>query len=73
MPHWEYLQITQGRGFSAPISGAKPSNWDPTLDLAKLGSEGWELVSAIPLSGFHGEDWAGVTGQIIWVFKRPVQ
>jgi hypothetical protein len=70
MQKWEYLKIWQARGFSAPIRGAKPTEYDE-IDLTKLGNEGWELVSVTPESGIYGEHWAGITNALLWVFKRP--
>ena len=71
MQKWEYLTVFQSRGFSAPISGAKPTAYSPLVDLDDLGSKGWELVSVTPESSFHGDSWAGITTSLLWVFKRP--
>jgi len=46
--------------------------------LAKLGDEGWELVTVSPRASYVGgynsigsSDYAGFTDQEVWVFKRP--
>jgi hypothetical protein len=45
--------------------------------LARLGEDGWELVSISPRSSYLGgssavpADYAGFTDHEVWVFKRP--
>jgi hypothetical protein len=40
------------------------SDWDR---IQQLGQEGWELVSCCPVAAGNG-----MTYQILWTFKRPV-
>jgi hypothetical protein len=63
--------------------GVKVSDWtysedgkeigtlDLVVKLRELGDAGWELVSAVPMSGGTGGDWAGFTSHVVWMFKRP--
>lgn len=48
--------------------------WDEFLNM--LGAQGWELVTVETRSsyaGLHGEvsDYAGLTTEDMWIFKRP--
>lgn len=47
-----------------------PSPEDIDAELNALGAEGWELVSAVPLSSAVGIGLSGKTGGIIYYFKR---
>ena len=44
---------------------------DLVQKLREFGDAGWELVSAVPLSGGTGDNFAGFTSNVIWTFKRP--
>jgi hypothetical protein len=61
--------------------------WNPDIlpELPKLGKEGWELVSVVAQSSVVGGwevstmpktsialDYAGLTTERLWVFKRPL-
>jgi hypothetical protein len=64
------------------VGGVKVSDWsysedgkeigklDLVVKLRELGDAGWELVSAVPMSGGTGGDFAGFTSHVIWIFKR---
>jgi hypothetical protein len=68
MPKWEYQTIILKRelklGFSASLT-----QWSPSIDLDRLGEEGWELVSIVPIANYQG-DASGLTHQLHYVFKR---
>jgi hypothetical protein len=67
MQKWEYLRAESSRKISAFGSVAE---WEPVVDLAKLGDSGWELVSVVPVATLHGE-YHAITDQIIFYLKRP--
>ncbi len=71
MNTWEYLMLTQSRKSKGMLSGSNWESWTPDVDLARLGREGWELVSVIPMSSKDGTAYAGNTTDLQWVFKRP--
>jgi len=73
MQKWEYWSIKQSRNYKDLLAGGNPESWKPEVNLSKLGNEGWELVSAFSLSGIAGEVWSGVTNEVVWVFKRPIE
>ena len=70
MQKWEYKLITRSR---EPYSQNRPITWNLDISqlLPKLGMEGWELVSVVPRSIDTGANFAGVTTEEDWVFKRP--
>jgi len=63
---WEYTMLYTSRDgyFTNAISGV---NARFELQLAALGSVGWELVTVTPIAVGMGE-----TAATMWVFKRPV-
>lgn len=89
MQRWEYQTLLRTRGFGQDPRNPKAewmagNDWSHNVNevLAKLGDEGWELVSVTPrsryLGGYHGgnvgwstHDYAGFTNEEVWVFKRP--
>jgi hypothetical protein len=63
MQKWEYqrmvaTQTTDDREF------------DSQIDLTKIGDEGWELISVVPISNYHHLGSSGTTNQLLYVFKR---
>lgn len=67
MQRWEYMARTRHRDPGM----LKSRSWkdDVVNDLARLGNDGWELITVSPASGDLGA--AGVTTQETWIFKRP--
>lgn len=63
MQKWEYLVIDQHR---------KTTVWEPTFDIGKIGRDGWELVSVVPIASDEGEEYAGISSDLKWIFKRPL-
>ncbi len=71
---WQYCQVEVGadgmgvlRQFFTdrePVETALHNNW-PSM-LAKLGQQGWELVSVFPNEGGRGRN------PLTYVFKRPL-
>lgn len=55
-PGWQHLAMETGRSTSDPTLAGK---------INKLGRDGWELVTVVPLN----ED--GTTRNLIYYFKRP--
>lgn len=70
MSKWEYQVLNQSRKFEGALVGAKFGEWAPTIDLTRIGSDGWELVTVIPTSSHDGSAYAGNTTELQWVFKR---
>jgi hypothetical protein len=70
---WQYCQVeigTNGQGAlkqffpdREPVETALYNNWPGMI--AKLGEQGWELVSAFPNEGGRGRS------PLTYVFKRP--
>jgi hypothetical protein len=83
MTKWEYYQLrpeNQGYGWILEYKGNLLDYDPPTLDkiLVELGQEGWELVSAMPITGFLPLE--GITDDIytatvaeVYIFKRPIE
>jgi hypothetical protein len=79
MTKWEYLQFLHERdkprmsstwtGFDY-INGKKYSKEEFASYLQKLGENGWELVSAVPIA-ISSSSWIGMTSDILYTFKRP--
>lgn len=62
MDKWEYKSIKfETKGFFSTILEIEDFNFK----LNKLGNEGWELVSCIPIGGSDGQ-----TLEVTAVFKR---
>ena len=64
MTKWEYrTEVLEGQGW---IVGGKVDK--PAMDamLGRLGSQGWELVSA-----FDTNMSDGITRLVVFIFKRP--
>ncbi len=78
MTQWEYKMELRMRALGAQNVGMaavqKSSSWDIDMELKlpELGKEGWELVSVVPRSGFHGNSTGGTTTEELWIFKRPL-
>ncbi len=71
MQKWEYRTISQKRDDESFLK--QSFHWTPVIDLNQLGSEGWELVNAFSASSIVGDAWAGLTNEVVWVFKRPIE
>jgi hypothetical protein len=81
MTRWEYKSVTVARAarvagdWTIWVEDDKPLPGPVSL-LAKwrvLGEQGWEMISAIPISNHcTSTDTAGFTSQVTYVFKRPV-
>lgn len=69
MQKWEYrIYRTDDREMVKFRDGAEYS----IRELADvLGRDGWELVTAYPLTGTPGLGFVGTIGSV-WVFKRPL-
>lgn len=68
MQRWEYYTFTQTR-----THVSKPSwttDWQPKIDLPKLGEEDWELVAVVPIADYQGAA-SGLTHQLHYTFKCP--
>lgn len=72
MQKWEYKWVFRSRG-GKYNKGMDDWNVDVTAVLPRFGDEGWELVSVVPRSSYPGDQWAGITSEELWVFKRPKQ
>lgn len=70
MQKWEYQRVSASREWKGSIRGGW-SNWVDDFDLHKMGEEGWELVSAYPVSNIQAQGFAGLTTMVNYVFKRP--
>ena len=71
MQKWEYRFERATRHWRGGLKTGW-SAWEYSCIHNNLGSEGWELVSACPVSTSTGETWAGCTTMIIYAFKRPL-
>lgn len=76
MQKWEYLFIDRGRIPAKELSPNEwPWGWEDGNELGygnrlnQLGSEGWELINAIPLIR---DNSAGRTDVVRHIFKRPI-
>jgi hypothetical protein len=67
MQKWEYNRVVAYRNTRLFGMG----KWEGTPDLAAFGEEGWELISVCPVSSPGGMGLAGVTSEMVYVFKRP--
>lgn len=72
MTSWEYLTIVASREMTM-LGYPKEWNRDMQAELARLGKEGWELVSVSPRSTVGGLASAGFTSEEVWVLKRPLK
>jgi hypothetical protein len=45
--------------------------WEGDLDLAKMGLEGWELISVVSLA--NNFIYPGLTKDVFFYFKRPIE
>jgi hypothetical protein len=73
MQKWDYWTVSQTRGVVGNIGNYQFTAWDPSIDLKQAGQEGWELVSVITVNSILGDNWSGVTSEITWIFKRPIE
>lgn len=45
-----------------------------TMETVKeLGAAGWELVAVTPIASWPGEARAGLTSEVLFTFKKPIQ
>lgn len=83
MQKWEYRIFLRTRGWEE-VKGRvymKATDWNADIVpvLKEFGEEGWELVAVVPYSSVCGgapnmswsRDYAGLTTEEMWVFKRP--
>ena len=79
MNKWEYLQILHERDkprmsstwtYFKLINGKEYGKDEFANYLQKLGEDGWELVSAVPIA-YSSSSWIGMTTDILYTFKRP--
>jgi hypothetical protein len=68
LQHKAFLGIDAGQLWTLE-KGQTETAWDQVV---KLGQYGWELVSIAPITDVPllGHE-AGITTQLLWVFKRP--
>lgn len=70
MPRWEYQTITLNREIDfSSRARPRPFEWKQSIDLNKLGEEGWELVAVVPISDQQG-NIGGLTHELRYIFKR---
>jgi hypothetical protein len=69
MQRWEYNTVLRTR----PVHIFRVGQWEiePKEMLTEMGEQGWELVAISAQSGGVGAQYAGVTSEELWVFKRP--
>ena len=82
MQKWDYnfyvtsIQQEERVSFNSTASMVWTKRKNETVtamdEIRKMGIEGWELVSVTPVSTSTGSDFAGVTREILFTFKRPV-
>jgi hypothetical protein len=72
MQNWEYLTQTR-------ICPNKDPYWEEGMKtesvatrLKRVGENGWESVTAYPVSIDPSSSWAGRTSYVLFVFKRPI-
>ena len=65
MSKWEYQTITLKR----ELNWGSLTQWSQSIDLNKLGEDGWELVSIVPIADYE-VGCSGLTHQLHYVFKR---
>ena len=70
MSKWEYECVVR-RHVESPEKQSGQWDWDKQVNLVELGDQGWELVTVVTRSTRTGENWAGVTTEENWMFKRP--
>ncbi|MGI8476667.1 MAG: hypothetical protein ACR2OO_09890 [Thermomicrobiales bacterium] len=63
---WEYLQIMLQPEAKDLVQMSADDMAAFDSELAELGAEGWELVSAVPIAGRTG------TVALLYAFKRPL-
>ena len=68
MQKWEYKIITPS--IAGWISAKMDSEKSEKL-LNELGENGWELISALPLTEQSG--WGSRTGQVLLILKRKIE
>lgn len=69
MQKWEYQIGRSGRN----IGFFKVGDWEKSFTLEEMGQNGWELVAVLPISSISGLGASGVTTEIFYYFKRPIQ
>lgn len=42
-------------------------------EIQELGQNGWELIAVTPISTRNGHDLNGITTQIMFTFKKPIE
>lgn len=69
MQKWEYQIGRSDRG----IGLFKVGDWQRNFTLEEMGQNGWELVAVLPIASISGLGSSGVTTEILYYFKRPLQ
>ena len=69
MQKWEYLEKSTWREYKGLFRGW--GEWQDKADLQRLGEAGWELVSTHTVSSIQGVGFAGLTTNVVYMFKRP--
>jgi hypothetical protein len=64
MQKWEYQRVLE-------TQTSADREFDTQIDLTKFGEDGWELISAVPISNYHHLGSSGTTNQLLYFFKRP--
>ena len=79
MDKWEYFYLGRDINYHGLLGGDVRYTWDDNdkSDLGDrlklLGENGWELVSAYPVSTNVGAGVGGTTTRIEYIFKRRVK
>jgi len=68
MQKWEYQVISIKRKRKETFSSLT-YEWETGIDLGKMGEEGWELVSVLPIANL--DKIVGITHELQYFFKRP--
>jgi hypothetical protein len=70
MTKWEYQTIILKRELHVRVVGGNSFSWKQSIDLNKLGEDGWELVAVVPISDNQGSI-GGLTHELRYILKRP--
>lgn len=79
---WEFKELSMTRGIAPGLGLRSLGDWNLSEDgtdlknidyltrSQQLGAQGWELVSVTPISSYAGENYAGATSEVFFLFKR---
>jgi hypothetical protein len=73
MQRWEYVQISITRREQGKDELYSALNGWTRFPLENWGNAGYELVSVFPVSSEYGIPTAGLTTEIVYVFKKPIE